>query len=412
MTEEERSLDEMLHGSHLAADYDLPGLFARHASALGVRDPVTYVADLQQRVLVPFQDNQQPSGDVHGVLTIDATLAGRAYQHIEVLTQIVDGATDDVRVWLPLLDGSERLGLLAVTVPTDVWQENDVLQSRLLRFAAIAAEMIMTKTSYGDTLLRLRRTSERSLSAELQWSLLRPLTFASPVLTIAGGLEPAYDVAGDTIDYAVARNHAHLAIFDGMGHGLASAQLTALTVAAYRNARRSGKDLVDIVEFVDRTVVESFAGSFITGQIVELDVATGLLRWINVGHPDPLLIRNGKLVRELHATPRPPFGLAALNQAVAEVGREHLQPDDLVVLYSDGVTEARSPNGDFFGTARLVDLLVRNFAAGLPAPETTRRVIRSLLDHQEDQLADDASLLVMQYRPANQQAMLPTPASP
>jgi hypothetical protein len=410
-TEEERSLDVLLHEAHLAADHDLPGLFARHAIALGVSDPVTYVVDLQQRILVPFQDNEQPARDVHSVLTIDATLAGRAYQHIEVLTQAVDGASDDLRVWLPLLDGTERLGLLAVTVPTDAWHDGGGLQSRLLRFAAIAAEMIMTKTLYGDTLVRLRRTSEMSLSAELQWSLLPPLTFASPELTIAGGLEPAYDVAGDTIDYAVGRNHAHLAIFDGMGHGLPSAQLTALTVAAYRNARRGGKDLADIVDFIDRTVVDSFAGTFITGQIVELDVATGLLRWINVGHPDPLLIRNGRLVRELHAKPRPPFGLGALNQAVAEVGQEHLQPGDLVVLYSDGVTEARSPDGDFFGTARLVDLLVRNFAAGLPAPETTRRVIRSLLDHQEDQLADDASLLVLQYRPANQHAMLTTPAS-
>ena len=158
-------------------------------------------------------------------------------------------------------------------------------------------------------------------------------------------------------------------------------------------------------------MVESFPNSFITGQVAELDVATGLLRWVNVGHPDPLLIREGRLVKELHATPRPPFGLGSLNSTtLLQAGREHLAPGDLVVLYSDGVTEARSPDGEFFGTDRLVDLLGRNFAAGLPAPETTRRIIRSLLDHQADDLADDASLLIVQYRPPNQEAMLPTPA--
>ena len=256
LTVEERAIHDLLREAHLAADHDLPELFTRHASALGVRDPVAYVADLQQRVLVPFLDTEQPSRENPGVLTIDATLAGRAYQHVEVLTQALENTVDELRVWLPMLDGTERLGLLAVTLPSRAWDDHAVLESRLLLFAAMAAELIMTKTMYGDTLVRMRRTSEMSMTAEMQWSLLPPLTFATVDLTITGGLEPAYEVAGDTIDYAVDRNMARLAIFDGMGHGLASAQLTTLTVAAYRNARRSGKDLMDTVAFVDRAVIE------------------------------------------------------------------------------------------------------------------------------------------------------------
>lgn len=315
-----------------------------------------------------------------------------------------------MRVWLPMLDGTERLGLLAVTVSADTWSHDPVLRSRLSRFAAVAAELVMTKTMYGDTLVRLRRTSEMSLAAEMQWSLLPPLTFASTSLTIAGGLEPAYEVAGDTIVDAVDRSFARLAIFDGMGHGLRSAQLTSLTVAAYRNARRGGKDLVDTVAFIDDAVTTSYPDAFITGQIVELELATGLVQWVNVGHPDPLLIRHGRLVKALHSPPRPPFGLGALSRSGSvQIDREQLEPNDLLVLYSDGVTEARSPQGEFFGTDRLVDLLVRNIAAALPAPETTRRVIRALLDHQADDLADDASLLIVQYRPDNQADLLPAP---
>jgi serine phosphatase RsbU (regulator of sigma subunit) len=90
------------------------------------------------------------------------------------------------------------------------------------------------------------------------------------------------------------------------------------------------------------------------------------------------------------------------------LGAETLQPDDQVLFYSDGVVEARSPRGEFFGTERLVDLVVRNLAAGLPAPETMRRVIHALLDHQQGQLDDDASLFLVQYRPETQEPLLPT----
>ena len=79
------------------------------------------------------------------------------------------------------------------------------------------------------------------------------------------------------------------------------------------------------------------------------------------------------------------------------MGFEQLQPGDLLLLYTDGITEARSPEGDFFGLDRLVDLVVRNLAAGLPAPETMRRAIRALLDHQSGDLDDDATLLLVEW---------------
>jgi serine phosphatase RsbU (regulator of sigma subunit) len=78
-----------------------------------------------------------------------------------------------------------------------------------------------------------------------------------------------------------------------------------------------------------------------------------------------------------------------------------------VLLYTDGVTEARSPAGDFFGEQALTDMLVRNLAAGLPAPETMRRIVRALLDHQQGQLTDDATLLLLEWRSDNQDALKP-----
>jgi hypothetical protein len=410
LSNEEHALAMMLRKAHLAGDYDLPDLFDEYGAALGVEPVVMYLADLQQRVLVPFLGADGPGRDEQvDSLTIDATLAGRAFQHIQVITQPGDGGR--TRVWVPLLDGTERLGLVrcSVLAPEALDADDGALRTRLLTFAAVAAELIMTKTLYGDTLVRLRRTSEMGLAAEKQWSILPPLTFTNHDLTISGVLEPAYEVAGDTIDYAVDPHTAHLAIFDGMGHGLRSAQLAALAVSAYRNARRSPQGLTRTARFIDEAVAAAFHGdAFLTGQLAELDTGSGALSWVNAGHPDPLLLREGRMVKELHADPMLPLGLGELADRVEpHVGSENLAPSDMVLFYSDGVVEARSPAGEFFGAERLVELVTRHLAAGLPAPETMRRLVRSLLDHQEGQLDDDATLLLVQYRPVQPTTILP-----
>ena len=409
MSGEERSLDELLRRADLAAAHDLPRLFQGHADVLGVGDPVAYLVDLQQSSLVPLIEAAAPD-DARQVssLGVDSTLAGRAFQQAQILTQPADSG-HGLRVWLPLVNGTERLGVLTVTVPdADLMARHDAaLSVRLRTFAAVVAELITSKTLYGDTLVRLRRTAEMGLAAEMQWALLPPLTFVSPTVTIAGALEPAYEVAGDSIDYAVDKGLARFAIFDGMGHGLRSAQLVTLSVAAYRNGRRSDRSLDMTARAIDTAVDAAFAtDAFITGVLAELNTDLGLLTWVNAGHPDPLLLRGGRLIKSLHIEPMLPFGLNADlgidgddagAPTSANIGTEALEPGDIVVLYTDGVIEARSPGGDFFGVERLVDLLTRSLAAGLSAPETMRRIVRVLLEHHRSQLDDDATLMFVKW---------------
>ncbi len=412
----ERLVDELLEAAHLLPPHEVPALLAEHATRLGVREALAYLADLQQEVLVPFVGAGGAGVDLTlGPLLVDATLAGRAYQQSQVLTQAADDGR--VRVWLPLLDGSERLGVLTVLAPSEQALQADdaALLARLGRLGSMAAELIMTKTSYGDSIVCARRSAQMGLAAEMQWGLLPPLTFACPAVTVSGALEPAYEVAGDTIDYAVDAGCTRVALFDGMGHGLQSAQLASLAVAAYRNARRSGSGLAETVRCIDEALLAGFGGeAFTTAVLAELDTDTGRLDWVCSGHPEPLLLRGGRLIRALHVEPGPPLGLghAADPTGPAQrvtVGSEQLEPGDRVLLYTDGVVEARSPEGDFFGVQRLVDLLTRNLAGGLPTPETMRRVVRALLAHQQGRLSDDASLLLVEWRTGNEQAVLPAP---
>ena len=74
-----------------------------------------------------------------------------------------------------------------------------------------------------------------------------------------------------------------------------------------------------------------------------------------------------------------------------------MQPGDRLLLFTDGVIEARSADGEFFGLDRLVDLLTRQEAGGQPPPETLRRLIHTVLDHQHVALQDDATLLLLEW---------------
>ena len=226
-----------------------------------------------------------------------------------------------------------------------------------------------------------------------------PADLDSAQVSIAGLLEPAYDVAGDSVDYAVDPDLVRVAIFDGMGHGLRSAQLASLSVAAYRNARRGGRSLTASAAVVDQAVEEGSGGeSYTTAVLAELDTGTGHLSWVNAGHPEPLLLRQGQLVRSLHLDPGLPFGLGLTDTDHGyAVGTEQLEPGDQVLFHTDGVTDARSPSGAMFGIDRLVDLLTRTIADNLSPAESMRRVGRELLAHQQAHLTDDATILMLAW---------------
>ena len=104
---------------------------------------------------------------------------------------------------------------------------------------------------------------------------------------------------------------------------------------------------------------------------------------------------DGALVQLPACGPSRPLGL---QQGPTVECETQLEPGDRVLLYTDGVVEARSPDGEFFGEERLADFVVRAEAAGDPPPETLRRLMRSVMDHQADRLQDDASIVLVEWR--------------
>ena len=190
-----------------------------------------------------------------------------------------------------------------------------------------------------------------------------------------GCLEPAYDIAGDAFDYAVGSDLLDFAIIDGMGHGIASTLLTGLAVGAYRHARRSGASILDMHTAIDEALTANYDDeSFATGIVGRLAFGTGRLEWSCAGHPPPLLLRGRKVVAELTNDPVLPFGL----RGRPTLSTADLEPDDALLLYTDGVTEARAADGELFGLDRLTDLLEQEAASGRPPEEMLRRLVRAL----------------------------------
>jgi len=213
-------------------------------------------------------------------------------------------------------------------------------------------------------------------------------------VSMAGRLEPAYEVGGDTFDYAINGDVAHLAIFDPVGHDLRSASLASTAVGAYRHARRSGYDVVETAGRIDTAIRSLFPwGSFVTGQLFQLDVASGWLTWTNAGHPLPLLLRDGRAA----PMPRAPDRPWGLGPSPWTTGQICLQPADRLMVITDGVLEARPAHGDAFGLDRLVDLLTREANPGSPA-EVLRRVLDATMDHRGAPLQDDATGVLLEWQ--------------
>ena len=398
------ALRVLLRTTHLSGPDDLPALVGAAGTALGAERAVLYVVDYDQVLLVPLL---APGSDDVQPVPVEGTLAGRAFSDIVQHTSHAGGGQT---LWTPVLDGTERLGVLQLELAADV-QIDDELQAVCGDVAALVAEMVMTKAMYGDAVERARRRIPMTLPAELQWRLLPPLTFVSPRAAVAGILAPTAEVAGDSFDYALNGDVLHVALVDAMGHGLESTLLSAVAVSALRNARRRGLALPDTVRSVDTALSDQFGPDrFVTGVVGELDVATGWWRWATCGHPPALLVRAGRVVKQLDGVVGVPLGLGLLTDV--EIGAERLEPGDRLLLYTDGVPEARDAAGEFFGTERLAELVIRQDAARRPAAETLRRLNQAILAHQEGTLQDDATTVLVEWLTDEPDRSTPADAEP
>ncbi|MFF7891875.1 PP2C family protein-serine/threonine phosphatase [Streptomyces sp. NPDC007907] len=386
-----RMLAGLLDASHLMPIELLPAKAAECARAASFHEVLIYVADLQRNVLRLPPGDEAATRRHERELHVEGTVAGRAFQYGDVLPAAPPGGAGSAW-WVPLLDGTERIGMLRVGT-----EHNDTeARVDMNALAALVALIIVSKRGTSDALAKLVRARPMSVAAEMQWNLLPPRTYADGRVTISASLEPAYDISGDVFEYAVDGPLVHLTIFDAMGHDTAAGLSGALALGACRNARRQGAGLVEKADAVEAALLEQYhQRRYVTGVLATLDTRTGVLQWVNRGHHPPIVIRDNRWTSHLACPPAHPMGTAlGLRSTVCE---EHLQAGDRIVLYTDGITEARGSGGREFGLARFTDFLIRHHADGLPVPETLRRLVQAVLDYHDGRLQDDATVLLCEW---------------
>jgi hypothetical protein len=351
-------------------------LVASAARQIGGTDVRAYLVDFEQRFLEPLPD-RATHAELPQTQEVVSTVAGRAF-----LTRapVAVDRPDGVRVWVPIVEGSDRTGVLALTLPA----AGDAALRECADLGALAGYLIATHARCTDMYQLRRRRKAMSLAASMQWDLLPPIVLRSHRCTVAARLEPAYDVGGDCFDYALNGGILDVGLIDAMGHGISSAVMASLAVGCYRHARREGGSLTAMHAALDDTMNTQFDGeAFATGQLAQLELATGALTWVNAGHPCPLLVRNGQVIKQLDGPPALPWGL---DTTPAVVHTESLEPGDGILFFTDGVVEARGADGEEFGIERLMDITGQCASDALAAEEVVRKIVEVVLEHQESYL--------------------------
>ena len=250
----------------------------------------------------------------------------------------------------PVTARHERQGVLEVTLaehPTD--EDADVVETTgvLLGYLVTAGDL------WTDEFHFARRRREMTLAAEIQWSLLPLAAFESREVSVAGALEPAYEVGGDAFDYACGYDDLTLGIFDSMGHGLRASRLSALCVSTFRNARRAGRALEEQAARIHETLRPGFeTEGYTTGAILRVDLRSpGDSVVVNAGHEHPFIQRAGAGAGAAPARAEVPFGMPFDTER--RVQPLPLRAGDRLTLFSDGIIEAQPDGGAIYGLEAL-----------------------------------------------------------
>ena len=356
--------------------------------SLAARAVSFLIADFSGRSLLRLSHVGRREGDgALGRERADAvplvgTPHGRALAQQEIVVEAEGGGT---RVFAPVSSRGEAVGVL------ELWLDEEPGEKTLAAVFGAAhalAYIIIANRRFTDLYEWGQRSLPLSLEAEIQHRLLPgSYTCEAGYFTLAGWLEPAGDVGGDTFDFSLERDTLHLSMTDAMGHTLDAALLATVLVGALRNARRRGVGLAEQAKLADEALSKyTDGGAFVTGQLVRVDLPSGIARIVNAGHPPPLRIRGGN-AEPVPLDADPPFATPmAGDYHVQELA---LEPGDRLVFLTDGMLERNASDVDVGSvmTAR------RHLHPREAVQELTEEVVQAC----GGKLLDDATVLCFDW---------------
>jgi hypothetical protein len=356
---------------------------------LAAQEVAFLIADFNGSALVRLSQHNGGGGGrrSQGADTAETVpLAGTPYEQVVRTQRLqVHSGDEGSRVLAPVTDRGDVIGVLEMLLPA-------VPDPDTVDYIAAAAHalgyVVIVNRRFTDLFEWGQRSQPFSLAAEIQRRLLpASLTCEAGQFTVAGAVEPAGNVGGDTFDYALDRDTLHVSLTDAMGHEEDAALLATLLVGSLRNSRRSGATLAEQAAWANAAILEhGRADQFVTGQLLRVDLTTGTAAMINAGHPGPLRVRDGR-VEDIELAADPPFGIVpGIDYRVQPVT---LLPGDRFVIVTDGILERNAATADVFGLlAATGDLHPREVVQ-----EITSAVLRAV----GGTLRDDATVLCLDW---------------
>ncbi|MBB5867638.1 serine phosphatase RsbU (regulator of sigma subunit) [Allocatelliglobosispora scoriae] len=341
-------------------------------------------ADLGGKALVRIVAT--PSGEVEEatVLPFDGGPRERALRTQKVL--VGDGPAGWT-VFAPVVERGDVIGLLEIELPAEPTPET---VTDIGTAAEAMAFVVIANRRHTDIFEAGQRTTPVTLSAEIQRRLLpAAFTCEADTFALSAWLEPSASIAGDSFDYSLIGDVLHFSVTDAMGHGVESALTATLCVGSLRNTRRRRRSLIDQAHEANDTVAEraSPTGSYVTALLGRLNLRTGACALLNAGHVRPLLVRDGES-REIALPLNFPLGMFV--EAEFEAGSIALEPGDRLVLLTDGMRDRDAAALD-------IPAHLRKLADRHPR-EAVRAIADAVLDLAGPTLADDAALLILDWR--------------
>ena len=317
-----------------------------HESALPASSQVQLSRSITNKVL----------SEGASVLTSDAMHDPRFQaQHSVVLSQIRSVMA------VPLASGEEIFGMVYVDNPFDNrFTEEDL--KVLTTIASVASIKIEHERLLDERLEKRRMEEELKVASEIQ---MRLQPFAPPKLDgweMTGVSFPCREIGGDYYDFIHRKRDSHLivAVGDVSGKGTGAALLMSSLHAAVRAQSQTGQKISEVMSEINQYIFEnSPSNKFLTLFYGELDPLSGELSYSNGGHNAPMLVRLSGAVERLD-TGGLPIGM--MQGVMYQEASVKLEPGDVLVIYSDGITESINERDEEFDEDRLIEVVKRNVA--------------------------------------------------
>jgi sigma-B regulation protein RsbU (phosphoserine phosphatase) len=273
---------------------------------------------------------------------------------------------------------------------------------RLLQLIANQGAMAIEKARlHAEEVARQQLERELTVARRIQLGLLPRNTPRLEGWEFGVDYEAARHVGGDFYDvFAIPGDSREygIVIADVADKGIPAALIMAASRTMMRAIAVDGRTPSAALQIANRLVLEeSYAGLFVTALFAKLDPDSGSFTFANAGHPRPLRVSSGGQIQEIASAG---IALGVVEDIAPEEVRITLDPGDVVVLYTDGVTDAMNAAGDSFGTWGLRDAIanaVRAGGAGHTGPQAIAQAVRAAVDAHlagSDQ-TDDLALLAV-----------------